>query len=287
MNEEVGMKNEETKPAFGRRVVSSFLILHSYFAAWEPNPILLKELRQAVRSNVLTGVLMLFLVMLFLGSMASMAGQTMIRGEVVELGRNMFDACLTVLAVSSLVVIPLYTGIRVALEQHQSDMILFTPLPVTKLVQGKVLGGICLAGLFYSVCLPFMTFTSLLRGLDWLTIQFVLIMLFIAICVAVLASVAVAVLPFRVLFKLIWGVVFAGSLAVICKWLLFFFFDVVRSGAAPLLESGAFWSGFIGVFGVSMVGAMAAYSVSISHIIKDSRPGNIHGYNSQLARFNG
>lgn len=257
--------------------VAAFKNHFANWREWEPNPILIKELRQAVRSNVLTGVLMLFLVMLFLGSVGSMAGQTMIRGEVVELGRNMFDACLAVLAVSSLVVIPLYTGIRVALEQHQSDLILFTPLPVTKLVQGKVLGGICLAGLFYSVCLPFMTFTSLLRGLDWLTIQFVLFVLFIAICVAVMAAVAVAVLPFRFVFKLLFGVAFAGSLAVICMLLLGFFFDVVRSGAAPLLGNSNFYLNAMVFCGFALFSALASYSLAIANIVTNTHGNDSYG----------
>jgi len=115
---------------------------------WEPNPILIKELRQAVRSHVLTGVLILLLVMLFIGGVTALAGQNILQGKVAETARNMFDAFLAVLAGGSLVVIPLYTGIRVALEQHQSDLILYTPLSVTKLVQGKFLGGEYLAGLF-------------------------------------------------------------------------------------------------------------------------------------------
>lgn len=254
---------------------------------WEPNPILIKELRQAVRSHILSGVLMLLLVMLFIGGVVTLAGQSVLQGEVAGTARNMFDAFLAVLAVGSLVIIPLYTGIRVAIEQYQSDMILYTPLPVTKLVQGKFLGGAYLAGLFYSVCMPFMTFCLLLRGLDWLTIQFVLLALFAATCVAIIAAIAAAVSPFPVVPKLILGTAFAGGLMVVCWLLLNFFFGVVRVGAGPLLTHGGFLLRFLSIGGMAMFGAMWSYSLSISHIIKDSRPDDQYDYKPKFEQPNG
>ena len=254
-------------------MTASFASLKSHFADWndwEPNPILVKELRQAVRSRILTSLLMFFLMTIFLTSVGSLVGQNSSGGEVVEMGRNMFDACLTVLAVSSLVVIPVYTGIRVALDQHQENLILYTPLPVTKLVQGKLLCGVYIAGLFYSVCVPFMTFSNLLRGIDWLTIQFVLFVLFIAICVAILAAIAVAVLPVPVLVKLACGVAFVGALVLVCDILMGFFFGVVRSGISPSLKSPSFYLGFAALFGLAMFGAIIAYNLSISYITTSS-----------------
>lgn len=237
---------------------------------WEINPVVIKELRQAVRSQILSGILLLFLLLLFLGSAAALAKQGVARGEVLEMGRNMFNACLAILTVSCLVVIPAYTGIRVALEQHQEDFILYTPLPVTKLVRGKLLGGVYLAGLFYSACVPFMTFSSLLRGIDWLTIQFVLFVLLIGICVAILAAIAVAVLQVPLLVKAVCGVVLVGILLLACDILLKFFFGVVRSGIAPSLKTPSFYFGFISLFGLAMFGAATAYSLSISYITKNS-----------------
>jgi hypothetical protein len=250
---------------------------------WEPNPVLLKELRQAVRSHVLSGVLILLLVLLFVGGVVTLA----VQGEAAATARNMFDAFLAVLAAGSLVIIPLYTGIRVAIEQHQSDLILYTPLPVTKLVQGKFLGGAYLAGLFYSVCMPFMTFCLLLRGLDWLTIQFVLLVLFATTCVAIIAAIAAAVSPFPVLPKLFLGVAFAGGLMFVCWRLVIFFFHVVRLGAGPLLARSGFFTSFLAVCGMAMIGAMFFYSQSISHIIKDCRPDDQLDYKPKFEQSNG
>ena len=257
--------------------------IKSHFAnwrEWELNPIVIKELRQAVRSRILSGILMLFLLLLFLGSVASLAGQGMARGEILEMGPKMFDACLAVLAVSSLVFIPIYTGIRLALEQHEADLVLYTPLPVPKLVQGKFLAGVYIAGLFFSVCAPFMTFSTLLRGIDWLTIQFVLFVLFFAICVAVLVAIAVAVLPFPVLIKLAFGGAFALALIVVCYLLLLFFFGVVQSGIGPSLRRSSFGYSFASLFGLAMFGAWTSYSLSITYIVKNSSQDDPHGYGS-------
>jgi len=123
--------------------------------------------------------------------------------------------------------------------------------------------------------------------LDWLTIQFVLLVLFAATCVAIIAAIAAAVLPFPVLPKLFLGAAFAGSLVVVCWLLVIFFFGVVRSGAGPLLASSSFLPRFLPVCGMAMFGAMYSYSLSISHITKDSRPDDQYDYKPKFEQPNG
>lgn len=271
-------------------MTATFTSFKSHFAAlreWEPNPILVKELRQAVRSRILISMLMFFLGAIFLASVASLTRQVALSGDVLQMGRNMFDACLAVLSISTLVFIPLYTGIRVALEKHQSDLILFTPLPVTKLVQGKVLGGMYIAALFFSVCMPFMMVCTLLRGLDWLTIQFVLLVLFATIGAAVLAAIAVAVLPVPVFVKFLFGAAYVGGLIVACGLLLLFLFGVVQSGAAPLLHSANFWDGLPLPAGVVAFVAMVSYGFSLSFIVTHRDPEVPNHNHSQVRQYNG
>jgi hypothetical protein len=237
---------------------------------WEMNPIVIKELRQAVRSRVLSGVLMILLLLLFFGSVLSLAQQDLTQNVVLEMGRSMFDVCVTVLVIGGVIFIPIYTGIRVALEKYYTDMVLYTPLPVTKLVNGKLLSGMYIAMLFFSVCAPFMAFSNLLRGLDWLTIQFVVFYLFFAIYIAILSAIAVAVQPFRMVAKLVCGAVFVGALVLACWILLAFFFNIVSIGVGPLLRTATFWLGLAMASALGAVVAMAAYSVSTSHIVSNS-----------------
>jgi hypothetical protein len=254
----------------------------THWREWELNPIVVKELRQAVRSHILPGMLLLLLAMLFLASVTSLGGQSIFMDRASEMGQGMFNTCLVVLMITSLIFIPLYTGIRLALERHRSDLMFFTPLPVTKLVHGKLLSGMYLAGLFFSVCMPFMAFSSLLRGLDLVTIQFVLVLLFGAICVAILAAIAVAALPFHIILKTLFGLAFAAGLIVVCGFLLIFFFGVVKSGAASLVRSPAFWDGFMVTFGMVAFGVMVSYGLSISFIAKHRYPPDPYGYHLKV-----
>lgn len=263
----------------------SLASVKSHFAnwrEWEFNPIVIKELRQAVRSQILSGMLLLLLAMLFLASVTSLGGQSLFMDRASEMGQGMFNSCLGVLAITGLVFIPLYTGIRLALECQRSDLVFFTPLPITKLVHGKLLSGMCLAGLFFSVCLPFMAFSSLLRGLDFITIQFVLVLLFGAICVAILAAIAVAALPFHTILKTIFGLAFAAGLMVVCGFLLLFFFGVVKSGAAALVMSPTFGDGFKTTFGLVAFVVMVSYGVAVSFIAKHRYPPDPYGYHLKV-----
>ncbi len=254
----------------------SITSLKNHFAGWrewEPNPILVKELRQAVRSHILEGMLMVLLLMLFAGSVTALVGENL-RDSEMEAGRAVFRSCLAMLAVGGLMFIPIYTGIRLALEKHQADMMFFTPLRAQNLVRGKALGGVCLAGLFLSVCLPFMAFSSLLRGLDLVTILFTVLLLYFAICVAILAAVAIGAVRAPVGGKLVLGAAFAAGLAVSCWKILFFLFDIVHSGIEPLITNGVFAFKVYVLLMSMIVGSMWFYGLSLSFIGKDPRREN-------------
>jgi hypothetical protein len=251
----------------------SFTQLQSRFACWrewEPNPILVKELRQAVRSRILESMLMFLLLMLFVGSVMALVGENL-RDGVMETGRGMFCACLTMLAVGGLIFLPLYTGIRLALEKHQSDLMFFTPQRVQKLVQGKALTGVCLAGLFLSVCLPFMAFSNLLRGLDLITILFTVSLLFAAIVVAILVSVTLGAARLPVIGKVILGMLFTVGLILFCLVFLFFLFSIVQTGAQPLLADANFQFEMYFFLIAMVVSSLVAYGLSLSFIAKDLR----------------
>ena len=81
---------------------------------WELNPIVIKELRQAVRSWTVTGMLLLFLTVLFVTSLVLLATNLFEPNQNMGLGATMFGAFLLILAGASVCFIPLYVGIRMA-----------------------------------------------------------------------------------------------------------------------------------------------------------------------------
>ena len=88
---------------------------------WELNPIVIKELRQAVRSWAVTGMLLLFLTVLFITSLVFLVGQSFNVHENTELGGTMFQAFAVILAGASILFIPLYIGVRVGAERVESN----------------------------------------------------------------------------------------------------------------------------------------------------------------------
>lgn len=253
------------------------------FREWEPNPILLKELRQAMHSRIFIGMLMTLLVALLLVATALAAGQgiTEIRGWLV--GQSMFNAFLIVLAVISLVFIPLYTGVRLAAERHRLDLMFYTLVSDAKIVRGKLSSGVYLSVLFFSVCMPFMTFSSLFGGVDLPTVSFVLAVLFTAVCVAILAAVAIGSMPLYLFPKAFVGLVFTIALVVGCGFLLFFFFGVVRSGVGMLMHSGHFWSGFIPALIIATLVAFWLYAIAVSAITVVRHPGRYSSTNTPIS----
>ncbi|HUC85736.1 MAG TPA: hypothetical protein VL970_11135, partial [Candidatus Acidoferrales bacterium] len=118
--------------------------MKSHFAnwrEWELNPIVIKELRQGVRSWSVTGMLMLFLVALFLASLAFLVTESFDLNANMELGARMFSVFIAVLAGASVLFIPLYTGVRVASERldNNPDLLYVSTLSPTRIILGKFL----------------------------------------------------------------------------------------------------------------------------------------------------
>ena len=67
--------------------------------AWEPNPIVVKELRQAVRSWAVTGMLLGFLTILFFITVGFLLGQSFHINPNQALGREIFQFFLPVLSI--------------------------------------------------------------------------------------------------------------------------------------------------------------------------------------------
>ena len=70
--------------------------------AWELNPIVVKELRQAVRSWAVTGMLLLFLAILFCTALGFLVSQSFQAGVNNMLGAEVFQVFVGILTVASL-----------------------------------------------------------------------------------------------------------------------------------------------------------------------------------------
>lgn len=222
---------------------------------WELNPIVIKELRQAVRSWAVTGMLLLFLTVLFISSIAFLVFQAFdVGNEDVQLGSAMFSTFVTILAVASIFFIPLYVGIRVATERQENNPDLFyvSTLSPARIILGKFLCSAYMALLFFSACMPFMAFTNLLRGVDLPTVFFILFYLFLVVCVTNMISIFLACIPASRPFKILFALLgFIGSWWIIIPMVSFSFL-FLRTGIGASMGERNFWIGTLTAISIGL-----------------------------------
>lgn len=235
---------------------------------WEPNPIVIKELRQGVRSWTVTGMLLLFLIVLFIASVGFLVTQSFDVDVNTGQGASMFAAFMVILAVASIGFIPLYIGARVTAERQENnlDLLYVSTLSPVRIIWGKFLCGAYIALLFFSACMPFMAFTNLLRGVDLPTVFFILFFLFVTVCavnmIAIFLSCITATRPFKVLFAL------AGLF--ISFWLVMALATsspaVMRSGVGATMGRLSFWIGAGTAFAIGMAVTGLFFVLSVALI---------------------
>jgi hypothetical protein len=234
---------------------------------WELNPIVIKELRQGVRSWSVTGMLMLFLVVLFIASLGFLITESFDVNVNMGLGGTMFSSFMVILAGASVFFIPLYTGVRVAAERQENnpDLLYVTTLSPARIIFGKFLCSAYIVVLFFSACMPFMAFTNLLRGVDLPTVFFILAFLFLVVCAANMVAIFLACLPMSRPFKflfIIYGIF--QSFGIILS-LVGFSFEFMRSGVGAMMAERDFWIGTLTAagIGIAVTGLFFVLSVAL------------------------
>jgi hypothetical protein len=221
--------------------------IKSRVANWrelELNPIVVKELRQSVRSWAVTGMLLLFLVVLFITSLAFLVDQTFEVAGNEQLGGDIFRAFIVILAGASILFIPLYVGVRMAAERQENntDLLYVTTLSPGQVIRGKFFCGAYLSLLLFSAFMPFMALTNLLRGVDLPTVFFILMFLFVVVCAAILLAIFIACLPVSRPFKMLLALGEFGVSFWIVGGVIFSAFSMMRSGVGSMMAEKYFWS---------------------------------------------
>jgi hypothetical protein len=210
---------------------------------WEPNPVVVKELRQAVRSRAVTGMLLFFLVVLFIAMVIVLVNESVDFAQDTQAGAEIFTVFVVLLAIASILFIPLYVGIRMAGERQENnaDLLYISTLSPTRIILGKFLCGAYVILLFFSACMPFMAFTNLLRGIDLPTVFLILAFLFCGVCVANMLAIFIACLPVSRTFKILLGL----AQLVLCFYLLVGAVvassEMMRFGAGSMMVGVRFW----------------------------------------------
>lgn len=144
------------------------------------NPVTLKELRQLVRSRIMLWAMFLYPVLLLVVCWCVLAAELRQHDSVgdavgrayammsVAAGRSLTTGVCVPLGLLALVVIPVFTGIRLARESAPSrmDLQFTTALTAGDIVGGKLMGAFLMTLTFTALSLPFLTLAYLMRGID-------------------------------------------------------------------------------------------------------------------------
>ncbi|RKU11608.1 hypothetical protein C6502_07900 [Candidatus Poribacteria bacterium] len=230
------------------------------------NPIVVKELRQAVQGKFLVVVIICFLCVqlltmgLFLVIDKSVA-------ESFDGGLKIFRVLVSNLLMTCLLCIPAYTGIRLANERADAnvDLLFITTLRPQSIIWGKFLAGLVITVLLYSACMPFMTFTYLLRGIDLPSIFVLLTFDFLVVAVGIQSAIFVACIPANRVFRVILGVGWFVIVLIAVNIITVFSLLLMEFGIGSQLDAAEFWLGALGVLvsGLALIGIFALLSIAL------------------------
>ncbi len=172
------------------------------------NPIVVKELRQAVQSRFVIAALLTLLSIQVVAIGIYILASGVVLFDFIA-GRQAFLMLFTILQVIGMLFVPLYTAVRLAVERSDTnvDLLFITTIKPRSIIAGKMIAALMLTALIYSACMPFMTFTYFLRGIDLPSIFISLGIGFVVVLACAQAAVFVACIPVNRVFKVIFGLI--------------------------------------------------------------------------------
>ena len=229
------------------------------------NPIVVKELRQGLQSQFIIIVVNLLLVALSGAYLLTIMLNPSVMDDATG-GQMLFAIFQGILVLATSIGVPIYLIARLCAERNDTNVDLFftTTLSPHQIVRGKFIAGMTLVTLLYSICLPFMLCTNLLRGFDIPTMLGMLLINYSMVSLVVMLAIAIGcwslpriLTPFIIVgslfFLLLFNLIFAQSS------IGFLFVGVqvsFRGNMVPLLAGFAIYL-FILFLGIKILGALA------------------------------
>jgi hypothetical protein len=229
------------------------------------NPIVVKELRQAVQSRLVIAILLVFLLV----NVASVSGYLMLNADAnsrESAGQDLFAWLFVVLALTCLVFVPLYAGIRLTMERNDAniDLLFTTTIAPAAIIRGKFWAAVALTGLIYSACMPFLTFTYLLRGIDLPSIFASLAIAFACTAGVTMLAIFVGSVAGGWLLRLLLAGAFLVAWGWIATMVIVGCLQLVQSGMTFMLDSREAWAaaGAVTLLGLCIWGLFYLLSVA-------------------------
>lgn len=234
------------------------------------NPIVVKELRQAVQSRFVIAALMtlLSIQIIAIGIYLLTSGSSLFSFDA---GRDVFLILFAILQGIGMLFVPLYTAVRLAAERSDTnvDLLFITTIKPRSVIAGKMFAAITLTVLIYSACMPFMAFTYFLRGIDLPSIFISLGIGFVVVIACAQAAIFVALIPVNRAFKAIFALI-----GLIVFGIAYF---TTMAGVSDIVARGAhrpdLWEGLIivGIIVAFLIGLFFVMSVALIMPIASNR----------------
>ncbi len=256
------------------------------------NPIVVKELRQAVRGRFLAGILsfILGLQLLTLGIFLLSSGVSSIElagGQ--SRGEEVFATLAGLLFFAAIVCVPVYAAVRIYTERAGDQMGLFfvSTLAPRRIVAGKLASNLVLSLLLASACLPYLSFTYYLRGIDLPTVFVALAIGMLASAAAIQGAILLAWLPVSRVLAILIGLAGLGGLMLLFMMSLGMALAMIDSGIGTQLTTWSFWKPALSILaGGSLVFGLAfclTVAITTHALANRARPVRLYALAAWLA----
>ncbi len=227
------------------------------------NPIVVKEMRQAVNGKFVAWTLVLLLVfqLVALGLFVISGGDFSTRTTG---GRDAFLILQAIMLGACLLFVPAYAGGRLAFERSDAnvDLLFITTIKPVAIVGGKVFCALAITTLIFSACMPFMVFTYWLRGIDLPSIFVMMAICFIEVAVAINMATLIACLPSGRVIKILLSIVLLFAFMVCFSITVGMSYQLASSGIGSKLHKWQFWEPALTVLLISGVVIGLLFSAS-------------------------
>ena len=232
------------------------------------SPVLVMELRQAVRSRFVVFAMCMVLLALLIGAWWLLFIARPMTSGSREFGPEFFQGIFSVYFFGCYFFIPLYTAIRLDAARSSAGMelIAITDLTASNIIAGKLKAGMVLAMMMMGLSLPFMTLSFLLRGIDLLTIFAIAMFAFVMFFGGTYWVLFWSSIPGPVMMRIVLYIIAIGGLLVSGIGFFAGTISIQQTGILELLGTPGFWY-LMFILGIMWgFGNFIAHSVSVTSI---------------------
>lgn len=206
------------------------------------SPVMVKELRQAVRSGFVTAALV-GLLLIQLGAITTFLLVGYRATPDLRAGQQLFITLQSILVIACMLFIPFYTAVRLAVERTSDhvDMMFITTMKPLSIVGGKLMTAAALALVFFAASTPFMFATYLMRGIDIPSMIVTLSLGLLLVIVAAAGAILLASILTSVQTRIMLGVLLAIGLVLAAATSVVLLGYMATSGIGDAMSTWSFW----------------------------------------------